>query len=214
MALSDRLFLDLSPSSENGFIAAEVNVSRCDVAQALVVALVVIVIDEGLDLTFEIAGQVIVFQQNTVLHTLMPPFDFSLGLRVKRCAPNMRHVLTFQPFCQIARDVTGSVVTEQTWHVANDGLAATRRRQRQFDRIGHVLSAHVRAEFPRDDVAAVVIQDRAEIIPTPADDLEVGEVRLPHLVDCRGFVFELIGRFDHYVIRRSDQVSCFENAIS
>ena len=63
-------------------------------------------------------------------------------------------------------------------------------------------------------VAAVVIQDRAEIIPTPADDLEVGEVRLPHLVDCRGFVFELIGRFDHYVIRRSDQVSCFENAIS
>ena len=65
VALSDRLFLDLSPSSENGFIAAEVNVSRCDVAQALVVALVVIVIDEGLDLTFEIAGQVIVFQQNT-----------------------------------------------------------------------------------------------------------------------------------------------------
>ena len=178
------------------------------------VALVVIVIDEGLDLTFEIAWQVIVFQQNTVLHSLMPAFDFALGLRVEGCATNMCHLLPFQPFCQIARDVTGSVVTEQTWHVANDGLAATRRRQRQFDRISHVLSAHVRAEFPRDDVAAVVIQDRAEIIPTPADDLEVGKVGLPHLVDCRGFVLELIGRFDHYVIRRSDQVSCFENAIS
>ena len=154
-ALSDCLFLDPFPFSQDGFVPAEVNVSRCDVAQALVVALVVIVIDEGLDLTFEIAGQVIVFQQDTVLHSLMPAFDFALGLRVERCAPNMCHLLPFQPFCQIARDVTGSVVTEQTWHVANDGLAATRRRQRQFDRIGHVLSAHVRAEFPRDDVAAV-----------------------------------------------------------
>ena len=161
------------------------------------VALVVIVIDEGLDLTFEIAWQVIVFQQDTVLHSLMPAFDFALGLRVERCAPNMCHVLTFQPFCQIARDVTGSVVTEQTWHVANDGLAATRRRQRQFDRIGHVLSAHVRAEFPRDDVAAVVIQDRAEIIPTPADDLEVGEVRLPQLINPSRLIFELTGGFDH-----------------
>ena len=49
MALSDRLFLDLSPSSENGFIAAEVNVSRCDVAQALVVALMIVMIDKGFE---------------------------------------------------------------------------------------------------------------------------------------------------------------------
>ena len=49
VALSDRLFLDLSPSSENGFIAAEVNVSRCDVAQALVVALMIVMIDKGFE---------------------------------------------------------------------------------------------------------------------------------------------------------------------
>ena len=49
-ALSDRLFLDLFPFSENGFIAAKVDVGGCDVVQALVVSLVVVVIDEGTDL--------------------------------------------------------------------------------------------------------------------------------------------------------------------
>ena len=54
--LSDRLFLDLFPFSENGFIAAKVDVGGCDVVQALVVSLVVVVFDEAADLTFQVAG--------------------------------------------------------------------------------------------------------------------------------------------------------------
>ena len=48
------------------------------------VSLVIIVFDEGPDLAFEIAGQVIVFQQYPVLHGLVPAFDLSLGLWVER----------------------------------------------------------------------------------------------------------------------------------
>ena len=96
-ALSDCLFLDPFPFSQDGFVPAEVNVSRCDVAQALVVALVVIVIDEGLDLAFEIAWQVIVLQQEAVFHCLMPTFDLALGLRVERSTAHIIHLLTFQP---------------------------------------------------------------------------------------------------------------------
>ena len=55
-ALSDRLFLDLFPFSENGFIAAKVDVGGCDVVQALVVSLVVVVFDKAADLTFQVAG--------------------------------------------------------------------------------------------------------------------------------------------------------------
>jgi len=55
-ALSDRLFLDLFPFSENGFIAAKVDVGGCDVVQALVLSLVVVVFDEATDLTFQVAG--------------------------------------------------------------------------------------------------------------------------------------------------------------
>ena len=55
--LSDRLFLDLFPFSENGFIAAKVDVGGCDVVQALVVALVIVVVDEGFNLSFEVIRQ-------------------------------------------------------------------------------------------------------------------------------------------------------------
>ncbi len=55
-SLSDCLFLDLFPFSENGFVTAEVDVSRCDVVQALVVSLVVVIFDEATDLTFQVAG--------------------------------------------------------------------------------------------------------------------------------------------------------------
>ena len=65
-ALLDCLFLDLGPFPQNGFVAPKVDVSGCDVVQALVITLVVVVIDEGADLTFKIAWSVIVFQQDTV----------------------------------------------------------------------------------------------------------------------------------------------------
>ena len=41
------------------------------------------------------------------------------------------------------------------------------------------------AVFPRDDVAAVILEGRAEIKPPPADDLQIGKVRLPQLIDGR-----------------------------
>ena len=56
VALSDRLFLDLFPFSENGFVTSEVDVGGCDVFQALVVSVVVVVFNEATDLTFQVAG--------------------------------------------------------------------------------------------------------------------------------------------------------------
>ncbi len=58
----------------HGFITPEVDVCGCDVVQALVLALVVVVVDEGFNLSFEIAWQKAVFQQDEVLQGLMPSF--------------------------------------------------------------------------------------------------------------------------------------------
>ena len=77
----ERLSFDPFPLLQNGFVAPEVDVRRCDVVQALVVALMVVVIDEGFDLGFEITGQEVVFQQDAVLQGLMPTLDLALGLR-------------------------------------------------------------------------------------------------------------------------------------
>ena len=43
------------------------------------IALVVVVLDEGVDLGFEIARQEVVFEQDAVLEGLMPPLDFALA---------------------------------------------------------------------------------------------------------------------------------------
>ena len=52
---------------QNGFVTPEVDVGRCDVVDALVVALMIVVVDEGLDLGLKMPRQEVVFQQDAVL---------------------------------------------------------------------------------------------------------------------------------------------------
>ena len=45
----DRLFFDLFPFSDNVFVSSEVDIRWCDVAQTLVVTMVIVILDECLD---------------------------------------------------------------------------------------------------------------------------------------------------------------------
>ena len=125
----------------------------------------------------------------------------------------MLHTFVFQPVSKIARDVAGSVVAQQSWLVDDVNLVTSRRRQSQVQRVGDILSPHVRAKLPRDDVAAVIIEDCAEIVQAPLDDLEVGEVGLPKLIDGRRLVFELVGRLNHNEGGTGDQIVRFQDPI-
>ena len=60
--------------------------------------------------------------------------------------------------------------------------------QCELQRICHIFCPHVGAKLPGDDVAAVIVEDRAEIEPAPSQYFDVGEVSLPKLVDGRRFV--------------------------
>jgi len=62
-----------------------------------VIAHVVIVLDEGVDLPFEIAGQVVIVEQNAVLQGLVLALDLSLCLRMIRCPVHMFHALVLEP---------------------------------------------------------------------------------------------------------------------
>ena len=62
-------------------------------------------------------------------------------------------------------------------------------------------------------IAREVIQDRRQVHPTPADDLQVREVCLPHLVDGRGLVFELASSLDDDEGRTGDQVVSLEKPL-
>ena len=61
---------DAGAFGEDGFVPAEVGVCWRHIAQTFVVAVMIIVLDEGLDLGFEVTGQEVVFEQDAVLQGL------------------------------------------------------------------------------------------------------------------------------------------------
>ena len=54
-AVLDGQFFDIFSPFYDGGVTPEVDIAWCDVADALVVALIVVIIDEGGDLVFEVA---------------------------------------------------------------------------------------------------------------------------------------------------------------
>lgn len=107
---------------------------------------------------------------------------------------------------RLCKSCSGSACEQA--RLANDvDLIAAWCVQSQIQCAHRILCPHVRTEFPRSDIAAVIAQGRTEIKPAPAQNLEVSEVRLRPLVDGGGLVFELTGGFDHDEGWVGDQIS-------
>ncbi len=88
----DGLSFDLLPFQQDGLAPPEVDIGRCQIVEALVIALVIVVPDEGLDPGLEVARQIVVIEQDAVLQRLMPSLDLSLGLRMIGRAAGVPHV--------------------------------------------------------------------------------------------------------------------------
>jgi hypothetical protein len=84
-AIGDCLAFDGSAFEEDALGASRIDVSRGEIAQALMIGGMVVMVDEGRDLAFEIAGQVTMLKQDAVLERPMPTLDFALGLRMVGC---------------------------------------------------------------------------------------------------------------------------------
>jgi hypothetical protein len=95
--LFDRLSLDPFSLRQNGMAAPEVDVGGGEIVEALVIAPMVVMLDEGRDLCFEITRQELVFEQDAVLQRLVPSLDLALGLRMARRATGVIHVTIPQP---------------------------------------------------------------------------------------------------------------------
>jgi hypothetical protein len=61
-AVCDSGQLDAFAFCEDRLRSAKVDVGRCDVFDALMIAGVIVVLDEGVDLPFEISGQIVVVE--------------------------------------------------------------------------------------------------------------------------------------------------------
>src|SRR5438445_11167344 len=94
------------------------------------------------------------------------------------------------------------------------GLVEPRGMQGHFERGGDVLGLHRGAQLPGDDVAGEVVEDRRQVEPSPADNLEISEVRLPALVWRRRLVAELIGSLHHEKGGPGDQIAALERRMA
>src|SRR5262249_17168026 len=124
-SLLDGFSFDLFPPFENGLAAPEVDVSRRQVVQALVVSTVVVVPDELLDVLFELSWQVVVVQQNPVFHRAMISLDLALRHRVVRPAADMSDAVVLKPLTKLARHVGWTVIAQQPWPMQNLDLVQT-----------------------------------------------------------------------------------------
>ena len=120
----DGLSFDPFALFNDGLRPAEVGVGGCDVIQALVIALMVVMLDERLDLGFEVAWQIVVFEQDAVFQGLVPALDLALGLGMERRTANMAHVFASEIFSQFACYVAGAIVAKQPWLVQHMHLIA------------------------------------------------------------------------------------------
>ena len=77
-SLSNGVSFDACTFEQDFLAPAEVDVCWRYVFQALVVAPMIVVIDEGCDLRLQITRQVIVFQQDAVLECLVPALEIRL----------------------------------------------------------------------------------------------------------------------------------------
>ena len=157
---------------------------------------------------------VVVLEQDAILQRLIPSLYLALRHGVIRCTAHVFHLMVCHPLGQFGCDVARTVVTQQPRPVSDGGFVEPRGDECLFQRLGHILGFHRRAQPPGDDVTRVVIEDGREIEPTPARDLEIGEVGVPQLIGRRGLVAELIGRQHHPEGRRANQVLCLQQPIN
>src|SRR5882757_2379269 len=143
--------LDVQAFCEDGLSSPEVDISRSEVVEALVIADVVIVRDEGVDLPFEITGQIVVVQQDAALQGLVPTLNLTLGLRVIRRPTHMQHSLVLEPTGQIASHVRCAIVREKSWPVHDGGAIKARCCERQVEGFSNIGGAHGGTKLPGHD---------------------------------------------------------------
>jgi hypothetical protein len=120
----DGVSLDAGALGEDLMAATKVDIDGREIVDALVVAAMVVVLDEGFDLGLEVAEQVVVFLADAVLQGSVSTLDLALCLGMARRAAHMVHPAVVEPFGQFARDVAGAIVAEQSGLVIPMGLIA------------------------------------------------------------------------------------------
>ena len=123
-AMLDGPALDAPALQQDGLPPAEIDIGWGQIVQAFVIASLVILLDKCLDLSLQRAGQVVVFQQDAVLHCLMPALDLALRPGMGGRAADMLDAMLRQPLGEGVRDEPRPVIREQSQALAQRHVSA------------------------------------------------------------------------------------------
>lgn len=122
--LLEGVLFDLFALFQDVLATSEVDIGRSEITKALMIAPVVVMVDEGLDLVFQVPGQEVVLKQDPVFEGLVSSFDFALCLGMVGSSTRMFHALTFQPMRQVVGEVTWPVVGQELRPLPDLGFRA------------------------------------------------------------------------------------------
>ena len=109
-AVLDGFAFDALTFQQVGLPPAQIDIRRVQIVQALVIAPVVILLDKLGDLSLQRARQVVILQQDAVLHGLMPAFDLALCLGMCGRTADMLDAVLRQPLGEGVRDEPRPIV--------------------------------------------------------------------------------------------------------
>ncbi len=93
-----RFTLDFILKIETFPFPTAVHVSRRQVIERFVIALIVVMIDEGLDLLFQFTWKVVMLQVYNIFQRAVTALYLALRLRMIAGAPNVDHILLLKIF--------------------------------------------------------------------------------------------------------------------
>jgi hypothetical protein len=72
------------------------------------------------------------------------------------------------------------------------GIANAGKLNGCLNRLLDLLGGHAGAQLPCQDISRIIIENSAQIVPAPVNNLKPGKVRLPQLIRCSGWIGELV----------------------
>ena len=170
-------------------------------------ALVVVIVHKLDDLPLQLFGRIVVLQVHHMLHQAVVAFDLVLGHRVVVCAVGVFNMPAVQVILQILGKVTGSVVGKQAGTQKHIHPIHPCFPYSDLQGLLYIRRVHAGCKLPGQNAAGVIIQDRGEVVPTSAQDLEVGKVRLQNFVHSFGGILEFVFGANHSKYRTFHQIT-------
>jgi hypothetical protein len=103
-SLSDCVSFDPFAFEQDGLATSEIDVGGSEIVEALMVSPMVVMLDDGGDLGFQVFLREVVFEQDAVLQRLVPAFDLALRLRMAGSAVDLVDLVFLQPFTEIGSE--------------------------------------------------------------------------------------------------------------